>query len=194
MSSGPERRTDAGGPQTLKGVLDRVLTDARAAGRLPEAMRLLGDGELRLAQLAARLGLDRRTGTVGGRPFPTAALITALDADTVTLTGRWGPDLLERAGARPLGPAPGEADAVWSWEALGGAAPAVVILAISGELPVDVGDRIRKGVPGVRVCALDGALVNRPGPALVRTVELLAEAVHGAASGVEAGPDAPRPL
>ena len=181
-------------PRTLKDVLSGVLAAGRAAGTLPEAMRVVGKGEERLAVLAARLGLDRRTGTIAGRPFPAAALITAFDADTVTLAGRWGPDLLEKAGARPLGPAPGEGDAVWSLDTLVREAPAVVIFAGDEPPSSDVVSRFRAGLPGVRLFHIDAARVNRPGPSLVRTVELLAAAVHGAAAGITPTPGELVPL
>lgn len=181
-------------PRTLKEVLAGALGLGNSVGRLGEAMRVLGGGEERLAALAARLGLDRRTGTVGGQPFPAAALVTALGDGTVTLSGRWGPDLLEKAGARPLGPAPGEGDAVWSLDTLTREAPAVVIFAGDEPPPPDVVSRFRVRLSSTRLFHLDATRVNRPGPSLVRTVELLAAAVHGAAAGVRPAPGELVPL
>ncbi len=178
-------------PTTLKTVLSGALDLGRAAGRLPEAMRVLGEGEGRLAALAARLGLDRRAGTVGGRPFPTGVVVTGVDASGVRVMGRWGPDVLERAGVAPLGPASGDVDQDWSWEELAQAAPDVVVLAAGGGAlhaggpdagAAGAAARIPEAVPGVRVVGVEAALVNRPGPALVRTVERVADAVHGATS------------
>jgi iron complex transport system substrate-binding protein len=76
---------------------------------------------------------------------------------------------------------------------LPGLALAEAVAALEARLAAPPWDGLA-GAP-VRAFALDGRrFVNSPGPTLVRAAELLASALHGAASGVAPAPDELRPL
>src|SRR5690606_16830913 len=57
--------TAAFAPTTFKEILDAALRLGRAAGRMPEAMAVIGEGERRLRALHDRLG-RRRDGSLDG--------------------------------------------------------------------------------------------------------------------------------
>jgi iron complex transport system substrate-binding protein len=188
-------------PATLKEVLSAALDLGNAAGRLPDAMRVLADFELRLDRLAATLRIDRRAGTVAGRPPPRVAIITDVRGDEVVLAGRWVPDLASAAGARALLADAGGDDAVVRFEEIVDVEPDRVIFALRGRTTDESLSLVRNaagriGWVGVderlvgRYSLLDGVrFVNEPEPALARSIELIALACHGAVSGVRASPD-----
>jgi iron complex transport system substrate-binding protein len=150
----------------------------------------LGDGE-RGRSLAALLAnriadVGERTGRLGHRP--SVVCIEWIDPPMVA--GHWMPELVTLAGGRAL---LGESAAASKWttlEALAEADPdAIVVLPCGFELPTtrrelsalasqDAWRRLRAVCEG-RVFLADGnALMNRPGPRLVESLEVLAEILH----------------
>jgi iron complex transport system substrate-binding protein len=109
--------------------------------------------------------------------------------------GHWAPDLVGLAGGRAVCAEAGARSEYVAWDALVAADPDVLAVFACGfsveqalrDLP-SLSDRPEwsslRAVPR-RVFVFDGdAYFNRPGPRLVRSVELLAAALHGGA-GVE---------
>jgi iron complex transport system substrate-binding protein len=117
--------------------------------------------------------------------------------EPVMLGGLWMPELIELAGAVPLGVAAGEPAPTVDRELLAELAPDVVVVKPCGftvartleELPV-----LARTMPweawtrrGVRVYLADGnAYFNRSGPRIVDSLELLAALVHPERFGDEA--------
>jgi iron complex transport system substrate-binding protein len=167
-------------PDTLAGVLDCLRTLGAALGAQEAAAR-------EVARLSERLAAVERA--VAGRPTPRVAVIEWLDP--VWPAGHWVPEQVRRAGGVPLLAAPGEHTSAVPWQAVVDAAPEVLLLAPCGfppertlaELDVLTGRPGWQRLPAVRerqVWVLDGpAYFNRPGPRVVRGVEILAHVLHG---------------
>ena len=184
-------------PMTFKQVLDEALGLARRIGRLPAAMRLVGDGEVRLQRLRDRVGA-RRDGTVGGHAPPTVAMVEWIEP--VMAAGHWAPDLAELAGGRAVLAERGRPSAYVAWDTLVAADPDVLAVTACGltveqalrDLPALTerpGWARLRAVEAGRVFVFDGnAYFNRPGPRLYRSVELLAAALHPDRAGVQAEP------
>ncbi len=113
--------------------------------------------------------------------------------------GHWTPELVERAGGEPILANPGANSQVIAWDAIAAADPDVVIVTPCG---FDLAATVRavgelSSVPGWttlralrdgRAFALDGnAYVNRPGPRLIDSAELIAAALHGEWAGAASG-------
>jgi iron complex transport system substrate-binding protein len=171
-------------PRTLAEVLDclRVVGDALG---VPD---VAAD---RIAALRARLDEVRRR--VDGRQVDRRPRVVALEwLDPVWPAGHWVPEQIELAGGVPLLASAGEHTAAIDWDRVVAAAPDVLLLLPCGfppdrtrsELDVLTGRPGWADLPAVRdgaVWVLDGpAYFNRPGPRVVRGVEVLAEVLHGA--------------
>lgn len=173
-------------PSTFKEVLDGALRLGRTLGRSGAAMRTVADGEIRLQQLRAKVGVDRR---VDPETLPTVACIEWMDP--LMTAGHWMPDVAEHAGARSVLSEKGGRSPGIAFEALRQANPdAIGILPCGFTVDQTVADldglteregwRDLDAVRNGRVAILDGnAYFNRPGPRLVRSCELLASVVHG---------------
>ena len=177
-------------PATYKDVLDAALDLGRRVGRLPDAMRVVADGEARLRALADR---------VGGRRQPGGPRVACVEwVEPLFAAGHWTPDLVAHAGGTPVMSTPGARSETSSWQAIGDADPDVVVVAACGRSVADSLADLRACAPSWRelravregrALVLEGdRLFNRPGPSLVRSAEVLAWAIWGEASGV-----APRP-
>jgi iron complex transport system substrate-binding protein len=167
-------------PRTLGDVLGTLATVGALTGREPEAAAAVADADRRLAAVAA---------AVAGRPRPRVVVLEWLDP--VWPVGHWVPEQVAAAGGTEvLGSAGAHTDPV-PWEAVLAAAPEVLVLAPCGfppertaaELPALTGRPGWAGLPAVRdgrVWIVDGpAYLNRPGPRVVRGVEVLAHVLHG---------------
>jgi iron complex transport system substrate-binding protein len=168
-------------PHTLEEVLECV---GRVAMELDvpklQAVRVL-------AELRRRLGAVRAA--VAGRARPRVAAIEWLDP--LWPAGHWVPDQITLAGGEPLLARAGEHTAAMDWATLAAAAPDVVLLLPCGLPPArtvaEVGALTAHPdwprLPAVArgdVWVLDGpAYFNRPGPRVVRGVEVLAHVLHG---------------
>jgi iron complex transport system substrate-binding protein len=201
MGAAPYAAVPRFAPETLKQVLDQALALGAAAGRLPAAMPLIADVERRLAALVHALEIDRRAGTVAGRPASRVAVVTDVAPEGLVLGGLWVPGLAAAAGLSAAGPSEGSADVLVAPAGLARLAPDAVVFAPAG-LSADAAaaavrslrdaegwcdiDAFRAG----RLHVIDGTrYVGRPGPEIARSAELLAFVVHGERSGVTAAPD-----
>jgi iron complex transport system substrate-binding protein len=152
--------------------LDEVLEDVRTVAR---ACGVTGAGEAVVNELRGRLARLRR-----GAPARRARVAVIEWLDPPMLAGHWVPDMIEAAGAVPLGPRAGERFAGVSWEELAALrADAVVVAPCGFDLERTTlaaapwTERLHALAP--RVLLLDGnAYVNRPGPRLVDAVEKIA--------------------
>jgi iron complex transport system substrate-binding protein len=156
-------------------------------------------GELGVAQVAAErvAELRRRLAAVAAlvadRPRPRVAAIEWLDP--LWPAGHWVPEQIGWAGGAPLLAVAGEHTAPMPWAALCEADPEVIVLIPCGFSPQRTESEweVLTRLPGwadlsaVRageVWVLDGpAYFNRPGPRLVRGVEVLAHVLHQATAG-----------
>jgi iron complex transport system substrate-binding protein len=167
-------------PATLADVLGTLTTVGALTGRSAEAAAALADAGRRLAAVAR---------AVAGRSRPRVVVLEWLDP--VWPVGHWVPDQVAAAGGTDvLGVAGAHTDPV-DWAAVVAAAPEVLVLAPCGfppgrtlaEWPALTARPGWSSLPAVRsgrVWVVDGpAYLNRPGPRVVRGVEVLAHVLHG---------------
>lgn len=168
------------GATTLDGVWEDHRRVARALGVPGRGARLVE-------------GLRGRLRTIAGRSAeaahrPTVAMIEWLDP--LMAAGNWIPELVERAGGRPLLGESGAHSPRLEWEALRRADPDAIVIAPCGfgigraleDLPALTAREgweelaaVRRG----RVFVADGHhFFNRPGPRLVESAEILREILH----------------
>lgn len=166
-------------PMTLADVLGDVVRIARALDDQPAGRRLAGD---------MRDGLRDVADAVADRPRPRTLLLEW--ADPPMAGGNWAPQLLERAGARPVLGTPGGHSPTLDAADLLAADPEVILVAPCGfDLDRALADRpvleeldgwetlraVREG----RVAFADGsAYFNRPGPRLVDSAAVVAAVAH----------------
>jgi iron complex transport system substrate-binding protein len=144
--------------------------------------------------------VDRVARATGERPRESRPSVAVLDwLDPVMVAGHWIPGMVETAGGTYDIADPGDPSRPREWEEIRSYDPDVLVAAPCGfdldQTLDNVGDLTdRRGwsdltaVETGRVYALDGhEYVNRPGPRLVDTLELLAGIIHpdAAASAVE---------
>lgn len=181
-------------PRPLGEVLDCV----RTVGELLE----VPDTAARLAALHARLAAVRAA--VAARPRPRVVAIEWLDP--VWPAGHWVPEQIDAAGGDTLLASAGEHTSPVEWQAVLDARPDVLLLMPCGLSPDRTVAEVatltgRPGwaeLPAVRagaVWVLDGpAYFNRPGPRVVRGVEVLAHVLHGVTAAEPVGVDEARRL
>ena len=167
-------------PVTLAEVLGMLTTVGALTGRSARAAAALADAERRLAAVAR---------AVAGRPRPRVVVVEWLDP--VWPVGHWVPDQVAAAGGVEVLGVPGARTDPVDWAAVVDAAPEVLVLAPCGfppertlaEWPALAARPGWPTLPAVRsgrVWVVDGpAYVNRPGPRVVRGVEVLAHVLHG---------------
>jgi iron complex transport system substrate-binding protein len=184
--AGAVRVTDTGPrlvslePRTLGEVLGTLGTLGALTGRSERAAEALAEAGARLDAVAA---------AVAGRTRPRVVVLEWLDP--VWPVGHWVPEQVAAAGGTEvLGTAGAHTDPV-EWDAVVAAAPEVLVLAPCGfppertlaELAAVTARPGWAGLPAVRagrVWVVDGpAHFNRPGPRVVRGVEVLAHVLHG---------------
>ena len=167
-------------PHTLTGVLDCL-------SRLGDIL----DARTRAAEelTALHRRLDAVRAQVVDRPRPKVVAIEWMDP--LWPAGHWVPEQIEIAGGTPLLAAPGEHTRPIPWEHVADARPDVVIVLPCGFPPdrteTELGlltERPGWDDLGADLWVLDGpAYYNRPGPRVVRGVEVLAHVLHGVRSG-----------
>ena len=178
-------------PSTHKQVLDTALELGNRVGRFRDAMAVVAESERRLLELASR---------VGGRPLESRPSVVCIEWVEPPMTaGHWTPDLVEHAGGHPLLSTAGERSRYVTWEDVAEADPDVLVVGACGRSVAQSLDdlaacvsswRSLRAVQGGRAFVLEGdRLFNRPGPALVRSVEVLAWVFWGDAAGVEIHPE-----
>lgn len=166
-------------PSRLDDVWEDVGRIADAAGVAARGTELAGRLRGRIAELAGRTERLER---------PRLACIEWLDP--LMAAGNWVPELAAAAGADYRLAAAGEHSAWLAWEDLEAAAPAALCFSPCGfpleqirrELPALLAGPRWQRIPAVRsgrAYAVDGnAYLNRPGPRLVESAEILAGLLH----------------
>jgi iron complex transport system substrate-binding protein len=158
-------------PNTLTEVLDCLLVLGNALNAAEVAAAEHARLTARLAAVAQRMA---------GRQRPRVVALEWLDP--VWPAGHWVPEQIELAGGIPLLAEAGEHTTPIEWDTVVAARPDVLLLMPCGFSP----DRTmaemhlleRSGIPATWV--VDGpAYFNRPGPRVVRGVEVLARVLHG---------------
>lgn len=175
-------------PHSLEDVFDDIGRIGAATGRESVAAALV---EAAREQVAAvhRRGRDRN----GGTPR-----VTVLDwTDPVMIAGHWIPGMVEAAGGA-FGPGGDGPSRPVEWATVRAYDPEVLVVAPCGfdrERAAEAVDDLRSkpgwadltAVREGRVFAVDGSgHMNRPGPRLVDSLELLADCLAGEAGGAAA--------
>ncbi|MGD0473620.1 MAG: ABC transporter substrate-binding protein [Candidatus Velthaea sp.] len=155
---------------------------------------ILTVGELAAASAGAQALVDAlrsREAALRGRRAPQPAPRTLLLewTDPPMSGGHWTPDLVELAGGEPILAHPGANSQRLEWETVAAADPDVIIIAPCGydlaQARAAAGDAAAGGgLPALRAVrtghafVMDGnAYVNRPGPRLLDTAEIIAAAL-----------------
>lgn len=166
-------------PQQLRDIWEDIRTVASAAGREDVAEELLKGLKRRLWKL------EQKTRHL---PRPRVACLEWLDP--LIAAGNWIPELVNIAGGTYTLAEVGEHSTKLTWDALSEYQPDVIILMPCGfkiaqtqaELPVFTANSHWQALPAVQnnqVFIVDGnAYLNRSGPRIVDSVEILAEILH----------------
>lgn len=168
-------------PSSLEDVYANITTIAGLTGRAAAGTQLVES--LRARERALR----ERTAVL-----PRVRTLLLEWTDPPMSAGHWTPGLIELAGGTPVLGNPGANSVTLEWDAVGAADPDAVIVAPCGfgleqaraalaaleNVPQFAAMRaVRSG----RAYAIDGnAYVNRPGPRLIDTAEILAACLHPA--------------
>jgi iron complex transport system substrate-binding protein len=175
-------------PSSLEDVYANIATVAELAGVPERAAGVIAPLRRRIAALEAK---------VRGRPRPRTLVLEWTDPPMSG--GHWTPGLIEIAGGEPILANPGANSTVLDWDAIVAADPDAIIVAPCGfdlartheaiaDLEAIPQWNALRAVRSCRVTAIDGnAYVNRPGPRLVDTAELFADALQRGAATQAAG-------
>ncbi len=168
-------------PRSIADIFAHIELVADVAGVATRGTRVVAELRDRLETVASAVG-DRRR--------PAVASLEWLDP--LFCAGHWVPEQVGWAGGRELVGVAGEHSREIEWSSVVTARPDVLVLMPCGH-PIDraaqdlallAGRPHWDDVPAVRngeVWAVDGpAYFNRPGPRVVRGVEVLASVLHGA--------------
>jgi iron complex transport system substrate-binding protein len=180
-------------PYRLSDVWEDVLRVGTALGRIEQAKALVRNYQQRLEYLhnvATRLKADSRE--------PRVTLLEWLDP--LMAAGNWAPELVAYASGENIFGEVGQHAPWLSWEELQAADPDVLVLCPCGftlsrtlvDVPMlqqhPVWHTLR-AVHNKRVYAIDGnAYLNRSGPRLVESAELLGRVLWGERLGIEGDP------
>lgn len=174
-------------PHRLVDVWEDVIRVGEAIGARTRAEELVHSYQQRLEQLRARCDIFISMSQ------PRVAVLEWLDP--LMGAGNWTPELITYAGGKPLFGEVGQRTPWLSWATLQATDPDVIILSPCGfplartleEYPLlqqHPGWSNLRAVQEQRVYAIDGnAYLNRSGPRLVRSAELLACALWGEQPG-----------
>jgi iron complex transport system substrate-binding protein len=183
-----------GGRPRVLSVAPTTLGDVWASiEAVAEALGCAAAGSALLARLGERIVHVGERARGSGAHRPRVALVEWLDP--LMAAGHWTPELVAIAGGEPLLARPGERSRWIAWSELASADPEVLVVAPCGfsiertrrelglltSLP---GWRDVSAVRAGRVVLIDGShYLNRGGPRLVDSLELLAAAIHPALFG-----------
>jgi len=168
-------------PYRLQDVWEDILRVGLVLGKQDQAQALVAMSQQRLANLALQ------TGSFGSKP--KVAVLEWLDP--LMGTGNWTPELVAHAGGQHLFGELGQHSTWLTWEELQAADPDVLILAPCGytlertmqDVPIlqkHLAWANLQAVRNSRVFALDGnTYLNRSGPRLVESAEILASMIWG---------------
>ncbi len=173
-------------PYRLQDVWEDVIRVGRALDQEIKAQELVRGYQKRL--------VDLRTKAEAWRPKPTVAMLEWLDP--LMAAGNWVPELVKDAGGRSVFGEIGQHSPWLTWEALCEADPDVIVLSPCGydlkrtlqDVPLLQAHKEWNELQAVRsgrVYAIDGnAYLNRSGPRLVESAEILAHLLWGERAGV----------
>jgi iron complex transport system substrate-binding protein len=168
-------------PNFLAGVFEAMRDVARAAGIADEGNAVIGELTGRVQSVVARHPNDP--------PRPTVVFLEWIDP--LFCGGHWNPELVRLAGGEELIGKARVPSRPMEWREVVDADPDILFIACCGftearsraDLPLlerKPGWADLKAVRYDRVYFADGsAYFNRPGPRLVDSLEILAEAIHG---------------
>ncbi len=171
----------ASNPQSITDVLDDLEQLGEHLGKEQQAQQTRAALETRIERVERNTPVPENG--------PSVAILDWLSP--VMVAGHWIPELITMAGGRYPLAAPGDPSIPHDWEAIRDADPEILIAAPCGfaleqtrENHTDLTERpgweSLRAVSEERVYAMDGHnYVNRPGPRLVETLELLAATIHG---------------
>jgi len=173
-------------PYRLQDVWEDVLRVGQALGKHDQAQTLVEQYQLRLTDLAVK------TAAFGTKPG--VAVLEWLDP--LMGAGNWTPELVAYAGGKNIFGEIGQHTPWLTWEELQAADPDVIVLSPCGytlERTMEDVPLLQKhpawanlqAVRNGRVYAIDGnQYLNRSGPRLVESAELLARVIWGERLGV----------
>jgi iron complex transport system substrate-binding protein len=177
---------------------------AAALERPPAVLRLggttLGGVWQDIRSVGAALGLERDADSLvaglqerldhlrNGAPAARPRVLCVEWLDPLYLAGHWVPELVEAAGGRDAGAAPGSHSARWGWREAAELRPDLILVMLCGfgversraELETIGPDALALLGGSAPVWILDGnAYTSRPGPRLVDGAERIAAALEG---------------
>ncbi len=175
-------------PYRLQDVWEDVLRVGRALGKGDQAQTLVERYQQRLTDLAIKVAA-----------FNTKPRVAVLEwLDPLMSAGNWTPELVAYAGGENIFGEIGQHSPWLTWEALQAADPDVIVLSPCGytldrtmqDVPLLQQHHAWTGLKAVRngrVYAIDGnQYLNRSGPRLVESAELLARVMWGERLGIAA--------
>jgi iron complex transport system substrate-binding protein len=162
-------------PHTVDQLLATIVDVGDATGSTAAAEELVGSLRARLDAVADRV-----------EPLARRRVFVLEWPDPPFVAGHWVPELVELAGGEAVLARAGERSVPTTWDAIGEAAPDVVVVSSCGfdvlgsaQHAAEVLDRLPAGC---EVWAIDAnGLMVRPGPRIVDGVETLAALLHGIA-------------
>lgn len=177
-------------PSSLADVLYTIMLVANAAGCAEK-------GEAFIKQLSIRVAeVEKRTRGIAANRRPRVAMLDWLDP--LFDGGHWCPELIELAGGIPTLGESKKPSRRRSWQELVAAAPDVIFIALCGldieRSMEDVNRFLRQAtlsdVNPQAIYLVDGnAYFSRPGPRLVDSLEIMANAIHPDVHPLPAGLD-----
>ncbi|HEY5004708.1 MAG TPA: cobalamin-binding protein [Ktedonobacteraceae bacterium] len=186
-------------PYQLSDVWEDVLRVGKALDRTEQAQELVRRYQQRLEHLQAITTNLRKS-----NPRPRVTLLEWLDP--LMATGNWTPELIAYAGGENIFGEIGQ-HAPWvTWEELQVADPEILVLAPCGftlertlqEIHVLKQHPMWKTLQAVqqgRVYAIDGnSYINRSGPRLVESAEILTRVIWGEETGINVPSDSWQPI
>jgi hypothetical protein len=173
IAAWPTEKLFVWAPYTLKSAMDAALRLARAVGRLPKMMHVLGEREKALKALS-----HGRKEASGRAP----AAICLICRDTCHVMGLWAPDLIERAGGEPLLLQAGDPSIPLRAGDLAQRPPDIIFAGLRGREAAGE-DRLRAALSGApfesEVYLVSPDMLLTSGPALHETVLQFSVALRG---------------
>jgi len=181
-------------PYRLQDIWDDVIIIGKAVDRAEQANTLVAGYQQRMERLKTLT--DQLSAQQGYKP--RVAMLEWLDP--LMAAGNWVPELVATAGGENIFGHAGEHSPWLTWDALRDADPDIIVLCPCGydiartmqDVPLLEKHPIWGTLRAVReghIYAIDGnAYINRSGPRLVQSAEILGRIFYGAESGIEVDP------
>jgi iron complex transport system substrate-binding protein len=157
-------------PRNIAEIMENIITVGRAIGRHDEAESLVRDHDERLGKVRAAVA-----------KAPTRRVVFLEWTEPLFCGGHWVPEMISLAGGEdPLG-RPGEDSVRMDWDDVAKAKPEMIIVSPCG-YRLDRAAELARKMPRISeatIYAVDAnAYFARPGPRVVKGVELLAHLFH----------------